>query len=69
MNRNGLLADITKILTEKNISIRSLNTRVNKQGYATLAIAFEINSREQLNTLVDKLRSIESVMDIERTTG
>ena len=53
MNRNGLLADITKILTEKNISIRSLNTRVNKQGYATLAIAFEINSREQLNTLVD----------------
>ena len=66
---NGLLADITKILTEKNISIRSLNTRVNKQGYATLAIAFEINSREQLNTLVDKLRSIESVMDIERTTG
>ena len=42
---------------------------MNKQGYATLAIAFEINSREQLNTLVDKLRSIESVMDIERTTG
>ncbi len=35
-NRNGLLADISKTLTEKNINILSMNTRISKQGVATL---------------------------------
>ncbi len=68
-NRNGLLADISRALTEKDIDILSLNTRINKQGLATMAIAFEINNREELNRIVEKIRSIESVVDIERTTG
>ena len=68
-NRNGLLADITRALTEKNIDIMSLNTRTNKQGLATMATSFEITGREELNRIIDKLRLIESVIDIERTSG
>ena len=69
MNRNGLLADISKALTEKNINIISMNTRTNKQGIATLQTNFEISGREELNRIIDKIRGIESVLDIERTTG
>ena len=68
-NRSGLLADISRALTEKNIDILSMNTRTNKQGLATLAISFEIGSREELIRIVDKIRTIESVIDIERTKG
>ncbi len=68
-NRNGLLADISKALTEKNIDILSMNTRTSKQGLATLATSFEISSREELNRIIDKIRTVESVIDIERTTG
>lgn len=68
-NRNGLLADISRALTEKSIDILSMNTRVNKQGVATLATSFEITSRDELNRIIDKINSIESVIDIERTTG
>lgn len=68
-NRNGLLADISKALTEKNIDILSMNTKTNKQGLATLQTAFEISGREELNRVIDKIRNIESVIDIERTTG
>ncbi|MCI8800444.1 MAG: bifunctional (p)ppGpp synthetase/guanosine-3',5'-bis(diphosphate) 3'-pyrophosphohydrolase [Lachnospiraceae bacterium] len=68
-NRNGLLADITKALTEKNISILSLNTRVSRQGLATLQMSFEVESREELNRVIEKIRGIESVVDIERATG
>ncbi len=68
-NRNGLLADITKALTEKNISILSLNTRVSRQGLATMQTSFEVESREELNRVIEKIRSIESVVDIERATG
>lgn len=68
-NRNGLLADISRVLTERNIDILTMNTRVNKQGQATLQTTFEIGSREELNRVIDKVRAIESVLDIERTTG
>ena len=29
----------------------------------------EISGREELNRIIDKIRGIESVIDIERTTG
>ncbi len=68
-NRSGLLADVSRTFTEKNIDIRAVNTRTNKQDIATMSISFEIGSREELNTIIDKIRMIESVIDIERTTG
>ena len=68
-NRNGLLVDVSKALTERNIDILSMNTRVNKQGIATMAVSFEIGGREELQRIISKIRMIESVIDIERTTG
>ena len=68
-NRAGLLADISKALTERNIDILSMNTRTSRQGTATLQTTFEIVSREELNRVIEKIRGIESVIDIERTTG
>ncbi len=68
-NRNGLLADVSRALTEKNVDILSLNTRVSKQGIATMVVAFEISSRGELQRIIDKIRAIESIIDIERTTG
>ena len=68
-NRNGLLADVSRALTEKDIDILALNTRANKQGTATMSVSFEIRSREELQRVIDKIRTIESVIDIERTTG
>ncbi len=68
-NRNGLLADVSRALTEKNIDIMSMNTKTSKQGIATMAASFYIGSREELNHTIDKLRNIDSVIDIERTTG
>ena len=68
-NRNGLLADISKTLTEKNIDIMSMNTRTSKQGIATLVTSFYITGREELNRIIDKIRNIESVLDVQRTTG
>ncbi len=68
-NRNGLLADVSRALTEKNIDILALNTRVSKQGTATIMVNFEISGREELQRIMDKLRTIESILEIERTTG
>jgi GTP pyrophosphokinase len=68
-NRNGLLADVSRALTEKNIDIISLNTRLSKKGLASMSVAFEISSKNELNRIIDKLSNVESVVSIERTTG
>jgi GTP pyrophosphokinase len=68
-NRSGLLADVSRALTEKGIDIISMNTRTSKQGLATMETSFQVSSRDQLREIVDKIRQIDSVIDIERTTG
>lgn len=68
-NRNGVLLDVSKVFTENKIDVTSMTVRTSKQGTATISIAFEIHGVEQLHTLVSKIRNIESVIDIERTTG
>mgnify|MGYP001367609909 FL=1 len=68
-NRTGLIVDIFKIFTERKIDILALNTRISKQGTATINICFEVRSKEELNSMVEKIRQIESVKDIERTAG
>lgn len=68
-NRTGLIVDISKIFTERKIDITALNTRTSKQGIATINISFEVGSKEELNSLIEKIRQIESVKDIERTAG
>ncbi len=69
VNRNGLLAEITKVLSEKNVGILKMNVRTSKQGTATTSISFEVTNRDELNRVIDKLQAIEDVIDIERTTG
>lgn len=68
-NRTGILVDITRTFTEREIDIISINSKTSKQGIATIAIAFNIRGKEELTNLIDKIRLIESVIDIERTTS
>ena len=68
-NRTGLLVDISKTLTERNIDVTSMNVRTSKQGTATITISFDISSVEELNKIIEKLRQIESVLDIERSAS
>lgn len=68
-NRIGMFVDISKVFTERQIDITSMNVRTSKQGKATIIMTFDIHGIEELNRLTDKLRQIEGVLDIERTTG
>ena len=60
---------ITKIFTERKIDVLSVNTRTNRQGLATIAMSFEVSDKSVLNYLIEKIRQVDSVVDVERTTG
>ena len=68
-NRTGLLVDISKIFTERKIDLRSINSRTTKQERATISMSFNVCSKQELNSLIEKIRQVESVLDVERTTG
>ena len=68
-NRTGLLVDITKVFTEKNIDINAIHSKTSKQEIATIDISFNTRGRAELTNVIEKLRQVESIIDIERTTG
>ena len=68
-NRKGLIVDISRLFTESNIDVRFMNSRVNKKQLATINLGFVVSGKEELNRLIDNLRKIDGVTDIERATG
>ena len=46
-----------------------MNARTNKQDVSTINLVFDIKGREQLTSLIGKMRQIAGVIDIERATG
>ena len=68
-NRTGILVDLSKILTERKIDVRSMNSRISKQEKATISLSFEVTSKEELNSLIEKIRQVDSIIDVERTRG
>lgn len=65
----GLVYSLSKIFNEENINLTGMNVRISKQGKATVSVKFEIRSIEQLNKIIAKIRGVEGIIDIERTTG
>lgn len=68
-DRSGLLVDISRVFSERDININGIYSRTSKQGIATIEVAFHTKGREQINSLIERIRQIDSVIDIERTTG
>lgn len=68
-NRVGILTDLSRIFTERNIDVNSINSRTSKSDIATIAMTFAIQGTEELNSLIAKIRTIDSIIDIERTSS
>ena len=69
IDRRNIVFDISKVFTEMLINVTSMTLRTNRQGKATVNVAFEIHSVEQLNKVIAKIRNIDDIIDIERTMG
>lgn len=68
-NRTGLLVDISKVMSEKDLDVLSMNVRINKQQMATIDMGFKVASTDELSKVIEKLRQIDDIVDINRTTG
>jgi len=65
-DRRGLLADILKQLGETKALIMGVNTKTTKQRIAIIGITLEIESLEELNKVLNSVRQVESVYEVNR---
>ena len=68
-NRIGMIVDITRIISEMGIDIKSFDTHVSKNGRCSINVSFDTTGANEVNTLISKLRQVDGVEDIERATG
>ena len=67
-DQQGLLMEISRIFTEGNVDVKSMNVR-SKKGTATIEMGFIVHGREELERIVKKLQQLSGIIDIERATG
>lgn len=68
-DRQGLLMEMSRIFTEADVDVKSMNVRTSKKGTATIETGFIVHGRDELTKIIEKLRQLDGVIDIERTTG
>ena len=68
-DRSGLLNELTRVFSEKDISILRISSATNRQGIATLVLGFEVKSREELHEITMRLQAVRDVQAIKRTNG
>ena len=65
----GVLIQIAQVFSERDMNVTAMSSRSGKNNTATINISFDINGKYALNKIIDKLRSLDCVYDIARTTG
>jgi guanosine-3',5'-bis(diphosphate) 3'-pyrophosphohydrolase len=70
LDRAGLLRDVTTMLADEKVNINSVHTQKKATAATTsLIMALEVSGVEQLYSVMDRLRGIRGVYDVQRDTG
>ena len=65
-DRQGLLADIIKELSNQKTKLMAVNSRANKEKIAITDITIEVENLDELNKILKVLRKVDSVYEVIR---
>ena len=68
-HKTETLLEVIRILNENNLNINSTTVRPGKNEISTIVVSFEVHSTAQLNAMMNRIRQVEFVVDVERTAG
>ena len=68
-DRSGLIMDISRVLSEEGLTVKSFNGRSNKDGSAVFNIIIDITNKNQLEKVFSHFMKIKGVDEIERVSG
>lgn len=70
IDRQGLLRDVSKVLSDEKVDVIGVNTLSNKdEQTADMTITAEITDLDQLGRVMDKINQLQNVTRVSRTHG
>ena len=69
LDRNGLLSDVTKVLSDNHVNILSANVATSRDRTAKSRFVFEMAEPSHLGHVLRAVRNIDGVYDVFRFTG
>lgn len=68
-DRQGLLADITKVMSDMNIDVTAVNARTTKRKQVVINLTLEVNNIDQLDRVMGQVKKISNVTDVFRVNS
>ncbi len=62
----GVMADITRVLADMKVNIRSISTRDEEKGVSVISLSIEVKSVDHLNYIASEIRKDPDVIEILR---
>ncbi len=67
-SRDGLVYDVTGVIADLKITLMAINARELKDNLSVVNITVEVNSKEHMDYMIKKMRSLEGVSSVTRAT-
>lgn len=68
-DRVGLIMEVSRVLTDEDISVKSFSARTTREMTAIFNITIEINGKEQLEKIIKRLMNLKDIIEIERVSN
>lgn len=69
LDRQGMLADLTRVLSDYRVNIHSVSSISSADQVASIRFQFELADLAHLNAVLSALRRVDSVFEAKRRTG
>jgi GTP pyrophosphokinase len=65
-DRNGLMKDVSSLITDEGINMVKVNVDVNKKNLAVFDLVLEVRDLAQLSKILDRLENLANVLEAQR---
>ena len=69
LDRNRLLSDVTRVLSDQHVNILSASVQTSRDRLALSRFTFEMGEPSHLDHVIRAVRRIDGVYDVYRITG
>ena len=67
LNRDGIVADISILLSNLHVSVHAIIAKETKDGNCSIIITIGVESREHLDNVITRIKKLHGVLSVERT--
>ena len=68
-DRDGLTLDVAMALSTAKVKVTTLSARAMSDGYAIINVVLEVQDKDELSTVINKLNNIQGVYQVTRSNG